>query len=193
MGRGQKMTPEQRERLSKAAKEYFSTPEVKEKRSKIQKEAQNRPEVKERQIEVQKEVWAKPGAKERQSRIQRERWNTPGFRENHPNWKGGLSFQPYCPKFNNQLKEEIRATFNYKCFLCGSPQNGRRLCIHHVDYDKNDLCNGKKWPLIPLCQKCHPKTNHNRWYWFNLLMNYWAMNPEINLRIDRSHYPMSSY
>jgi len=28
--------------------------------------------------------------------------------ENHPNWKGGVSFDPYCHKFNNQLKERIR-------------------------------------------------------------------------------------
>jgi len=115
-----------------------------------------------------KEAWAKP-----EVRIK-------GSGSNNPQWKGGISFEPYCPKFTRQLKDEIRAAFGYKCYLCPHIQNGKKLCIHHVDYDKNDICNGKKWPLIPLCHKCHGKTNHNRWYWFNLLMNYWAMNPEIN-------------
>jgi hypothetical protein len=212
---GQKMTPEQRERVSRAAKEIWANPEVKEKHSRAQKEAWANPElrerysraarevgarpevkerkketwanpeVRERQSRAAKEACARPEVKERRSKAQKEAWSSPEVRikvsgSNSPCWKGGISFEPYCPKFTRQLKDEIRAAFGYKCYLCPHIQNGKKLCIHHVDYDKNDICNGKKWPLIPLCHKCHGKTNHNRWYWFNLLMNYWAMNSEIS-------------
>ena len=96
--------------------------------------------------------------------------------ENHPNWKGGISFEPYCSKFNNQLKEQVRDKFNRKCFLCGKPEkdnNNRKLHVHHVDYNKGQGC-GYQWSLIPLCESCHAKTNYNRYYWFNLLNNYWC-------------------
>lgn len=34
-------------------------------------------------------------------------------------WKGGISFEPYCPKFNNDLKERVRSYFGYECIICG--------------------------------------------------------------------------
>lgn len=84
--------------------------------------------------------------------------------ENAPNWKGGLSFEPYGPEFNNGLKEEIRERDNHLCQLCGKTQeeNGRRLDVHHIDYDKKncDLSN-----LISLCWGCNTKTNFNREFW----------------------------
>jgi hypothetical protein len=101
---------------------------------------------------------------------------------NNPNWNGGSSYSPYCPKFNEQLKEEIRSGFNRKCFLCEKTEkdNGKRLDVHHCDYNKGQGC-GLKWNLVPLCHTCHLKTNTNRHYYFNLLANHWAMNSEINL------------
>ena len=101
--------------------------------------------------------------------------------ENNGRWLGGKSFEPYCYKFNNELKEYVRDKFDRRCFVCGTPENGRKLSVHHVDYNKLQGCKGKTWVLIPLCNSCHNKTNHNRWQWFNLLINYWALNPEINL------------
>lgn len=98
-------------------------------------------------------------------------------------WKGGISFEPYCPKFNNQVKEEVREKFGRKCFVCGEPENGRRLDVHHCDYDKSQGC-GSKWVLIPLCVRCHAKTNYNRWFWFSKLGNYWAMDPSINFSLE---------
>lgn len=95
-------------------------------------------------------------------------------------WLGGISFEPYCPKFNEKLKECIREQFDRKCFLCGAPENGQRLHVHHVDYNKGQGC-GRQWSLITLCSSCHAKTNYNRHYWFNLLSNYWATNPEIHI------------
>ena len=97
------------------------------------------------------------------------------------NWRGGLSYEPYCYKFNGIFKESIRSKFNRTCFNCGITEEEyminkatkQRLYIHHIDYNKNDLCNGKSWAFIPLCPSCHSKTNFNRWYWFNKYVYYW--------------------
>lgn len=82
----------------------------------------------------------------------------------------------YCPKFNFSLKERIRDEFGRTCFLCPTTEeeNGVKLSVHHVDYNKGQGC-GHEWNLVPLCRKCHVKTNYNRWHWFNLLGNYWAI------------------
>ena len=100
--------------------------------------------------------------------------------DKNPQWRGGVKFFPYCTAFNEHLKESIRCSFDRRCFLCGAPENGQRLHVHHVDYNKGQGC-GQKWNLVPLCVSCHTKTNHHRHHYFNLLANYWAMNEEINL------------
>lgn len=103
--------------------------------------------------------------------------------ERNPRWNNGSSFEPYCPKFTQELREEIREAFGRKCFLCGAPENGRRLAVHHINFDKKAGCYGRKFNLLPLCIKCHNKTSGNhRYYYFNLLANFWAMNPEINFQ-----------
>ena len=33
-----------------------------------------------------------------------------------------------------------------------------RLSVHHLDNDKEQGCNGKKWKLVPLCIHCHNST-----------------------------------
>lgn len=85
----------------------------------------------------------------------------------HSQWKGGISFEPYCYKFNEGFKERIRNRFNRCCFLCGITEgkNKKRLCVHHVNYDKNCLCDGTTCAFVPLCQRCHSKVNFNREHW----------------------------
>jgi len=92
----------------------------------------------------------------------------------NPNWKGGISTWPYCSKFNNSLKEEIRTKFGRRCFLSGVEENGRKLAVHHCDYLKSQGCQGQRWSLLPLEHSWHSKTNANRWYWFSLLRDYWV-------------------
>lgn len=75
--------------------------------------------------------------------------------EKHPNWRGGIAYLPYCPKFNNSLKEKI-----------GIKENGKKLAIHHIHYDKPN-CNPD---LITLCQKCNSKVNFDRDYYENYFM-----------------------
>lgn len=84
---------------------------------------------------------------------------------NHGKWKGGVSYLPYCSKFNNNLKERIRKKYGRCCYICGKPEkenvlsNGvkNRLSIHHIDGDKEQGCGGKEWKLVPLCASCHSK------------------------------------
>lgn len=99
--------------------------------------------------------------------------------ERNPMWKGGYTPLRYCFKFNKQLKDSIRAEHKYTCFLCRIEQTKPGLGIHHIDYNHNAGCKNKRFALLPLCSTCHGKTNYNRWYWFNLLINYWAMNKDI--------------
>jgi len=107
-----------------------------------------------------------------------------GCGEKHYNWQGGKSFEPYCYKFNDTKKEEVREKYDRKCFLCGAPENGRKHSVHHTDYNKMQGCDAKSWNLLPLCPSCHAKTNGHRWYWFGLLYNHWAMNTEINFNAE---------
>lgn len=84
-----------------------------------------------------------------------------------PNWHGGISFAPYCEKWTHTLREKIRDEFGRQCAYCGLPEsenidkNGKlhKLSVHHLDRDKEQGCNGKRWYLIPLCLHCHAKSH----------------------------------
>lgn len=91
--------------------------------------------------------------------------------EKSPVWKGGVSFEPYCEKFNRNFKKRTRAFWNHTCFLCGGLENGRSHTVHHIHYDKKMCCNGSPQDVIILCASCHAKTNHNRDYWESHLTN----------------------
>lgn len=99
-------------------------------------------------------------------------------KENHPSWKGGLSYEPYCSKFDEEFKERCREFWNRKCGICGMEESlsiekwNEKLSVHHVDYDKKSLCKDESNLFIPLCKKCHAKTNHNRQWWKTYLTNY---------------------
>lgn len=89
-------------------------------------------------------------------------------------WKGGVSFEPYCPKFNKEFKERVRKFFNYTCQLCGHvwQEGERKLAVHHVNYDKMQCCNDVKPLFVPICAiGCHAKTNHNREFYESLFTN----------------------
>ena len=97
--------------------------------------------------------------------------------ENNPNWKGGTSFEPYCEKFDDDLKERVRNFFSRCCYVCGKNEidNAERLSVHHVNYDKMICCNNIKPLFVPLCHNCHTKTNGDREYWeefFTISLNY---------------------
>lgn len=86
-------------------------------------------------------------------------------------WEGGISYLPYSFEWTKELKEFIRERDNHQCQApgCGKTQeeNGRKLDVHHIDYDKEN-CDTSN--LISLCISCHMKTNYNRKYWQVVLL-----------------------
>jgi hypothetical protein len=86
--------------------------------------------------------------------------------EGNPAWRGGTSFHPYPVEWNEQLRESIRERDGRVCQMpgCGKTEeeNGEKLHIHHIDYDKSNL---DEYNLISLCMPCHMTTNGNRRYW----------------------------
>lgn len=92
-------------------------------------------------------------------------------KENHPGWKGGVSNLPYCELWNESFKEKIRNKYDRVCFLCGKTEkkNKKKLSVHHVNYGKMCMCD-YDCRFVPLCTSCHARTNHNRYYWFSMIM-----------------------
>lgn len=85
--------------------------------------------------------------------------------ENHPNWKGGISFEPYSLAFTEELKEEIRKRDDNQCQFCGSKIgyiDGRKHPVHHIDYDKKN-CN--EINLITVCVSHNQQANFHREKW----------------------------
>jgi hypothetical protein len=92
-------------------------------------------------------------------------------KENNPRWKGGISFEPYCPKWTEDLRIRIRTFFNNECIACGktAKENGKNLSCHHVEYNKKACCDGKPVHFAALCNKHHSKTNEDRARWEAML------------------------
>lgn len=88
--------------------------------------------------------------------------------ERNPFWHGGVSFYPYPPSFNKALKTYIKERDRYICLLCGMTEkaslriNGKRLAVHHIDYNKN---NCRPSNLVTACNSCNGRANGNREYW----------------------------
>lgn len=98
------------------------------------------------------------------------------------NWKKVIP--KYCSKFNEEFKEKIRERFDRTCIICGIGEEEymailkvkgkrlHRLHIHHVNYDKDCLCNEVKCEFVPLCSSCHGKTNGgDKKYWEDLIID----------------------
>lgn len=100
----------------------------------------------------------------------------------NPQWKGGISFEPYCQKFNNEFKERVRSFFNHACVECGQTQTTYQLHVHHVNFNKQSCCDNTQPLFVTLCHSCHSRTNHNRAFW-----EYWFV--EMIMR----HYNSQCY
>jgi len=90
----------------------------------------------------------------------------------HYNWKGGISFEPYCEVWKDkEYKQSIRDRDNNKCLnpYCNS-KNPNDLTIHHIDYNKK---NCKPSNLITICRSCNSMANKNRtWHkaWYRAII-----------------------
>jgi hypothetical protein len=90
--------------------------------------------------------------------------------EKNPRWRGGISFEPYCPKWNKDLRRRIRAFFDHRCIMCGKSQAGERLSCHHVEYNKSACCDGKPVQFAALCRRHHNMTtNGDRQRWEDMM------------------------
>jgi hypothetical protein len=195
MIKGSKMSENSVRKLSEAAKKRWEDPEYRKKCSDSHKGKKVSPESIAKRIKTVTGRVTPPetrlkisqslkGKKHPISRIEHNRSaqkickNTPEARMKQAemaskrhgpssgNWKGGTSFEPYCPKFTKEFKERVRAFFGHKCVECGTPQTGIKLPVHHVNFQKDSCCAPDVIPLfVPLCPSCHGKTNHNRPYW----------------------------
>jgi len=97
------------------------------------------------------------------------------MRDNHsdvlghknPNWKGGISCEPYCDVWlDKDFKESIKERDAYQCLNPTCSKENKRLNIHHINYIKKD-CRPNN--LITLCVSCNSKANfdrvwHKAWY-----------------------------
>jgi hypothetical protein len=81
---------------------------------------------------------------------------------NNANWRGGKSFEPYPTTWNFRLREAIRDRDGRECQVCGKAENGERLAVHHIDYEKTNIAPEN---LVALCHTCHCKTVTNRDQW----------------------------
>ena len=99
-------------------------------------------------------------------------------------WESFASNSLYCPKFNEECREANRNKYNRRCFICNlseeenitSTGKWQRLSVHHVDMDKMQGCDGKRWKLVPVCIKHHSLLHNELWMsriiW--LLDNVWC-------------------
>ena len=97
--------------------------------------------------------------------------------ENGPQWRGGLSFEPYPPTFNKRFKRMIRTRDGYTCGICRLPGKA----VHHINYVKEDTNPAN---CITLCRSCHATTNHHRGYWQPALTQIMVARGHLELTYD---------
>ncbi len=192
--RAKKMWDERKEELSQKIRIGNQKPSAKKKRS-IASKRNHALGVYDRAIKKMLAYWVAPEHCNEKSEQAKQMWQNPEFRENFSRkieayyktpesrqkisgensgvWRGGISINPYSKEWTRALKKEIKTRDGFKCYLCG---RDKKLCVHHVDYNK---LNAGKRNLITLCRKCHSKTNRNRRFWiirFNHLFVERGMN-----------------
>ena len=167
---GSKMTPEQKDKISRANKGKPKPPGFAEHLSKIMTGKHPSHETRDK---MRAAKLGKPGNRtgSHPSIESRKKMSERLLGKCGPesrNWKGGIAFEPYCPKFNDTFKERVRAFFGHQCQMCGHLwQRGETsLHVHHVNYRKDACCAKDVKPLfVPLCNGCHGKTQGHRAFW----------------------------
>ena len=106
---------------------------------------------------------------------------------NHPQWNGGTSFEFYPIEFTKNLKDEIKKRDNY---TCQNPDCSKKtklcLCIHHIDYIKENCSNIN---LITLCNSCNSRANTDREKWKLMYQN--IIEEKYAITVDNfKYYPI---
>jgi len=106
--------------------------------------------------------------------------------DGNPNWKGGISCEPYCQDWTKEYKEYIKERDGYKCLNPDCVCNFKRLSIHHIDYVKKN-CDSSN--LITLCTPCNSRANKDReWHkgWYQaILSNRYGYKYEFSKIVGR--------
>ena len=88
-----------------------------------------------------------------------------------PTWKGGVSYEPYCPIWSDEeYKKDIKLRDGNKCLNPDCWKKDKMLSVHHIDYNKKS-CSPKN--LITVCRSCNARANfHREWHtaWYQALM-----------------------
>ena len=160
---GYKHSQESRQKMSKSKKGHFVSEETKKKIAEAQSGEKNHNYGKHYSYEYKRKMSellkGHRHSDETKKKISIARKGKASFiGRHHPNWKGGISFEPYSIDWTETLKRSVRERDKYICQLCNQYGNN----VHHIDYDKQN-CNPNN--LITLCKKCNAKVNYNRNTW----------------------------
>lgn len=147
---GRKASEKTKDKMRKSHRDY-QTEDTKRKISKANK-GNKRPDVSKRQkenniakrLDVRKKI-----SENRKGKC---------LGKDSPNWKGGISHNPYSVDWTKTLRRAIRERDKHSCQIC--KEEG--ISVHHIDYNKEN-CNPNN--LITLCGRCHSETNYNRKNW----------------------------
>lgn len=167
---GKKHTKETKLKISESMKGKKHTKETKKKMSLASKDKKKSEEHK-RKLSLAKQNISKE-TREKMSLAQigkklskehKEKISLANKGENHFNWKGGISCEPYCEMWiDKEYKKSIKERDNYKCQNPDCWVTSDRLCGHHINYNKKN-CN--PWNVITLCFSCNSRANFNKEYW----------------------------
>ena len=166
--KGKKMDDETKRKRVESRAGYKHSEETREKMSKSHKGKKFSKETKERMSVAKRKISNETRmkmsiAKKNISDKTRQKMSASKQGIDFEDWKGFVSFEPYCYLFNEEKKEEIRNRDNRVCQMPGCDKseilNGQRLSVHHIDGDKIQGCEGKKFYLVSLCLSCNSKTD----------------------------------
>lgn len=89
----------------------------------------------------------------------------------------------YCYKYSPECRETCRDKWYRRCVLCGELEGERAHSTHHIDHNKEAGCDETVLRLVPLCNKCHAKTNGsdvNIKKWQNILSHLYILREQID-------------
>ena len=174
--KGKKFSEDHKKKISEANKNKIFSKETRKKMSEAAKKRCSTAEYKRKFRQIN--PMERPGAKEKFKKSMKEHWKSiTGIERpehsiqisgpNHPNWKGGKSYEDYCAVWCEEFREMIRERDGYVCQVCGISQNEESHSVHHIDGDKKncDLNN-----MIILCRPCHTKVHRMKGDLFNNLI-----------------------
>ena len=170
-GKGRVFSDEHRRNMSKAATGRILSEETKRKIGEASKGRIHTEESKLKMSQKGKDnpMYGRTHSEESKRKMREVKLGIKNPMYNHtgelnPAWKGGSSFEPYCPKFNESLKRKIRERDGYTCQYCGDP--GKH--VHHIDHNKK---NSNPSNLITLCLPHNTKAEYNPTLWEHLFRN----------------------